>query len=138
MTQENLRKYGFTPFFEREAAGWGDLLPARVTEQHRELYRIVGEEGEGLASVSGRFAYGARDERDYPAVGDWVLVDRIGGIGGNGDGGDGARDGSGGDGDDARGRDDGSGGGSDERARAGSGAGSGGGEARPRADGAAG
>ncbi len=84
MTYENLKKYGFTPFFEREAAECGDLRPARITEQHRELYRVVGEEGEGLAAVSGRFAYEARGETDYPAVGDWVLVDRIDPDEGNG------------------------------------------------------
>lgn len=52
------------------------LFPARVTEQHRDQYRVLGEAGEFQAEVSGRFSYTLVDPWDYPAVGDWVLVDR--------------------------------------------------------------
>lgn len=60
---------------EAAAAGAG-LFPARVTEQHRERYRVLGERGELQAEVSGRFSYTVVEQSDYPAVGDWVLVDR--------------------------------------------------------------
>ena len=51
------------------------LVPARVVSQSRELYRIVSEQGEMLAEVSGRFRYDATSVEDYPAVGDFVLTD---------------------------------------------------------------
>ena len=49
---------------------------ARVSVQHREHYRVIGETGEFQAVISGKLGYEAEDAPDYPAVGDWVLVDR--------------------------------------------------------------
>ena len=50
------------------------LRLARVLVQHRSLYRVVTEEGESAAEVSGRFRHEALSPADYPAVGDFVLV----------------------------------------------------------------
>ena len=50
------------------------LRLARVLIQHRSLYRVVTEEGESAAEVSGRFRHEALSPADYPAVGDFVLV----------------------------------------------------------------
>ena len=56
---------------------------ARVSVQHREHYRVIGENGEMQAVISGKLGYQAEDAPDYPAVGDWVLVDRQDDAGGN-------------------------------------------------------
>ncbi len=52
-------------------------LPARVTAQHRDRWGLVTARGEGVAQVSGRFAFDAV-EGGFPVVGDWVAVDEAG------------------------------------------------------------
>lgn len=55
---------------------------ARVTEQRREIYKVVSRCGEVNASVSGKLAYHADSQIEFPAVGDWVMIDRADGDGG--------------------------------------------------------
>ncbi|WP_432667396.1 ribosome small subunit-dependent GTPase A [Wukongibacter baidiensis] len=49
----------------------------RVIEEHRNLYKIITKNGRIIGKISGRMAYDANDRVDYPAVGDWVVLDRI-------------------------------------------------------------
>lgn len=79
----NLKNYGLTERFEQEATMYDGLFIARVTEQHRELYKTISECGEIDASVSGKLAYNADSQTAFPAVGDWVMIDRLDGKGGN-------------------------------------------------------
>jgi ribosome biogenesis GTPase len=79
----NLKNYGLDERFEQEATLYNGLFIARVTEQHRELYKVMSECGEIDASVSGKFAYHADDQTSFPAVGDWVMIDRVDGNTGN-------------------------------------------------------
>lgn len=51
--------------------GW---VPARVVREGRDLYHVVGTEGELLAALSGRLRHQAQVRADLPAVGDWVLL----------------------------------------------------------------
>jgi ribosome biogenesis GTPase len=69
-------RLGWHPFFEAQAAGLErrDLKFARVVEEQRGLYRIVGDV-EGWAEVSGRFRHEATAAADFPGVGDWVGVE---------------------------------------------------------------
>jgi len=76
MKYHNLIRYGLNDRFAQEATLYEDLFLARVTEQHRDLYKAVSEKGEIQAEVSGNFIYRANDTSDFPAVGDWVMVDR--------------------------------------------------------------
>ncbi len=62
-----------------EQAASEGLELARVTEQHRNLYRVVCEAGFFDATVAGRLAHAADGAASFPAVGDWVLVARDGG-----------------------------------------------------------
>jgi ribosome biogenesis GTPase len=71
-----LKKYGLTERFEQEAALYDGLFLARVSQQHRDLYKVIGESGELTAVVSGKLAYNADDQLGFPAVGDFVMVDR--------------------------------------------------------------
>jgi len=54
MFNHNLRKLGLTSQLEHEAALHEDLYLARVSEQHPELYNVIVEQGELVASVSGQ------------------------------------------------------------------------------------
>ena len=72
----NLQRYGLTDRFEQEATMYEGLFLARVSVQHRDLYEVVGERGELCASVTGKLAYHAGNVVDFPAVGDWVMIDR--------------------------------------------------------------
>jgi ribosome biogenesis GTPase len=83
MNYNNLKKYGLTPRFEQESTLYEGLFLARVTEQHRDLYKVVGENGEMPAAVSGKLAFNAADAADFPAVGDWVMTDKEDGSTGN-------------------------------------------------------
>lgn len=60
----------------RQASQTPDCFLARVSIQHKEQYRVITEAGEIQAVISGKLGYDAVDAPDYPAVGDWVLVDR--------------------------------------------------------------
>ncbi len=79
----DLKNYGLSERFEQEATMYEGLFLARVTEQHRELYKAISELGEIDASVSGKLAYNADGQSAFPAVGDWVMIDRLDGSTGN-------------------------------------------------------
>jgi ribosome biogenesis GTPase / thiamine phosphate phosphatase len=76
----NLR-YGFTKEDQKEAIRYivegriqETLIPARVTQVHRERYNIVSEHGESGARLKGSAFYNGEGEVTYPAVGDFVLI----------------------------------------------------------------
>lgn len=83
MKYNHLIKYGLTDRFMQEATLYEGLFLARITEQHRDLYKAVSEKGELQAGVSGNFIYRTNDNSDYPAVGDWVMIDRTDDSAGN-------------------------------------------------------
>lgn len=72
----NLKKYGANERFFAEATLYPNLHLARVISQYKDMYKIVTEQNELLAEVSGKFRYNAKCLSDYPAVGDFVMVDR--------------------------------------------------------------
>ncbi len=79
-----LELYGITPRFTALAAEYPEMTVGRVSSQYRDLYKVVTAAGELLAEVSGRFRHEARHIRDFPAVGDFVMLDRERGENGNG------------------------------------------------------
>lgn len=83
MQYPNLKKYGFTERFEQEASVYEGLYPARVSEQHHYIYKVISEKGELQAEVSGKLHYAAEGTMDFPAVGDWVMIDRMDGNSGS-------------------------------------------------------
>ncbi|MCG3088700.1 ribosome small subunit-dependent GTPase A [Sporosarcina sp. MB25] len=52
-------------------------LPGRVTLEHKRMYRVITEEGEWLSVCSGTMEHMASERRDFPAVGDWVAVEKM-------------------------------------------------------------
>lgn len=51
-----------------------DLVLGRVTLEHKRLYRVMTEQGEVIASISGKMSFEALNRADYPCVGDWVYL----------------------------------------------------------------
>ena len=74
-----LTTYGLHDRFKQEATLYEGLFLARVLEQHRDLYKVVCERGQLHAGISGKLSYQAADSLSYPAVGDWVMIDRTDG-----------------------------------------------------------
>ena len=72
----HLSALGWNSYFQEHwtsiaQPGWE---PARVAEQQKESYRVVGQTGEMRAEVTGRFRHTAQIISAFPAVGDWVAV----------------------------------------------------------------
>ena len=77
-----MKKYGLTERFSVLAALYPQLNIGRVLSQEKGYYKIATDHGEKLAEVSGKFRFHAITALDYPAVGDFVMVDwnEVGGI----------------------------------------------------------
>lgn len=77
VSKTDLYDLGLSDQYIQETAAYGtDLYLARVSAQHREIYKVITENSEIQAEVSGKLSYAASAAADYPVVGDWVLVDR--------------------------------------------------------------
>ena len=70
----DLALWGFNQNFSQEAAQYNNLIPARIIQQQRSKYTIICQQGEILASVSGKFINDVEGSWQYPTVGDWVMV----------------------------------------------------------------
>lgn len=77
MIYSNLKKFGLTVEREQQALQYDGLFIARITRQHRDLYTAVSERGELNALLSGKLVHEACFAEQLPAVGDWVLLDRL-------------------------------------------------------------
>jgi len=82
-TLKTIENYGWN---ESWNTAWSDQLTneklhasvaGRVLLEHKHMYRVVTNDGEWLASLSGSFKHLAHERRDYPAVGDWVAVEKM-------------------------------------------------------------
>ena len=71
-----LADLGWNSFFESYFAEikQSGLLPARVVEEFKGLYRVRSARAEYLAEAAGKLQYQAISREDLPAVGDWVAV----------------------------------------------------------------
>jgi ribosome biogenesis GTPase len=88
--KEFLNLFGWDDFFQKQMNSQMDILspnqiknqlvPARVVSEEKNLYRI--QSGSDMqndihwACVSGKFLFISHQRSDYPAVGDWVLIER--------------------------------------------------------------
>ncbi len=80
ITTNDLTAYGWRDHWAEAAQSVNQarqeaLEPARVTLQFSNQYRVVAAIGERIAVVSGKLQYTAASRSDYPAVGDWVLIE---------------------------------------------------------------
>lgn len=70
-----MRAYGLSETVEKSAERFADLTVSRVLSQEKGIYRLVSSQGEKLGEISGRFQYDVQAKSEYPAVGDFVMVD---------------------------------------------------------------
>ena len=75
-TSATLLAYGYDHVFAERFALYGEqgLLVARVIVEYQNIYRVVTDDGELRATVSGKMRHEANGRLDYPAVGDWVAL----------------------------------------------------------------
>lgn len=74
--KNKLLNMGFTERYIQYAALYEDLFLGRVVAQHRDLYRVVTENSELIAEITGKMRFSAGELSDYPVVGDFVMIDR--------------------------------------------------------------
>jgi len=74
-----LEELGWNQFFAKQFSKneQGDLGPARIAEENREIYKVFSEQGEACAELAGKLRHEAKSRSDLPAVGDWVLVSQL-------------------------------------------------------------
>ncbi len=70
---ENL---GLSQRFLTESKLYKGLYIGRVISQYKNLYKVITENGELTAEVSGKFRFEVKTVSDYPTVGDFVMIDR--------------------------------------------------------------
>ncbi len=76
--KEFLSLFGWDGFFESQNTNsiYHNLVPARVICEERNLYRVqLSFNNVAWASVSGKMQFNAMTRANYPAVGDWVMVE---------------------------------------------------------------
>lgn len=77
MTNEiGLQSWGYNDFYFKQANlfRYKNLIPARIITEYKGQYRVITEHGEKAAKLKGSYIYSAQAPEDYPAVGDFVLV----------------------------------------------------------------
>ena len=77
MPSINMAEYGLLGKFEAFANEHKEQFStARIISQERGLYRLITEDGEQHSEISGKLRYNAEAASGYPAVGDFVLIDK--------------------------------------------------------------
>jgi len=81
MKDENkkIKELGYDEFFEsnREKLALQDYAMARVIAGNKGMYKVVSQNGEFLAKITGKLMFVAETEEDYPVVGDWVAIKEL-------------------------------------------------------------
>lgn len=74
-----LSDLGYDELFESGKRGLGitSQSVARVIAEYKEVYRVVNTVGEYLAKITGKQMFEAQQREDYPAVGDWVVIEEL-------------------------------------------------------------
>lgn len=75
MNKIDMKSYGLNDRFINESNMYENLKVGRVTSQDKGLYKVVTENGEKKAEISGKFRFNASSVSTYPAVGDFVMLD---------------------------------------------------------------
>ncbi len=75
----NLSKLGFYPELTEQAEGLlkENFQIARVALEHTHIYKVLTDEKEYLAEITGKMRHLAHAREDYPVVGDWVIIEPL-------------------------------------------------------------
>lgn len=76
MNNIDMKNLGISQRIITEAASYTNLYVGRVISQYKDIYKVVTENGELTAEISGKVRFDVRKLSDYPAVGDFVMLDR--------------------------------------------------------------
>lgn len=71
---ENLQKLGFPTHLQSYISQNPNFQVARVIVEHKGSYIVKNHQFEIPVQVTGKLMYSAQSRLDYPAVGDWVLL----------------------------------------------------------------
>ncbi|HET7578198.1 MAG TPA: ribosome small subunit-dependent GTPase A [Bacillales bacterium] len=73
----NLKPLGWQDDFEEafEPYKADGYMPGRIALEHKGMYRVFTEHGDLLAEVTGSLRFRAETREDFPAVGDWVVLE---------------------------------------------------------------
>ncbi|MCK5106018.1 MAG: ribosome small subunit-dependent GTPase A [Elusimicrobiales bacterium] len=74
-----LEDLGYSDFFrnKKESDSNDSLIPARIIAEHKGEYILKNEVSEFSAKITGKMMFTASSREEYPAVGDWVLINII-------------------------------------------------------------
>lgn len=71
-----LSNMGFSERFLQEATLYPNRYLGRVIAQYRDVYKVATAKSELLAEISGQLRHASDALPDYPAVGDFIMLDR--------------------------------------------------------------
>lgn len=77
MTTIDMKNAGLSESFIEEVLQFKHLFTGRIIAQYNERYQVLTKNGELSGEVSGKFRFEAGRPADYPAVGDFVMIDRL-------------------------------------------------------------
>ena len=77
MSKIDLAKFGLTSRFETVIREFPQNSAGRVLSQEKGLYRVITECGERIAEISGKYRYQITSPSEYPAVGDFIILESI-------------------------------------------------------------
>jgi ribosome biogenesis GTPase / thiamine phosphate phosphatase len=79
-----MEKLGLTERFIQESKQYKDFFIGRVSSQTKNVYKVITENGEIFAEISGKFYFSVKVLSEFPAVGDFGIIDRMDNSQGNG------------------------------------------------------
>ena len=76
---KNLGDLGWNSFFQKyyQTLKIPGSVPARVISESKGSFQVYCQHGELSAKISGKMRYHAGGENQYPAVGDWVVIQTL-------------------------------------------------------------
>ncbi|MBV1758606.1 MAG: ribosome small subunit-dependent GTPase A [Dethiosulfatibacter sp.] len=83
METTNLKEWGLDDFVLKQISQSELSFLGRIVTEGNKIYKVITKEGMITGEVSGKAMYDASGTDDFPAVGDWVLLDRLDGQSGN-------------------------------------------------------
>lgn len=80
----DLKQWGLSDSIKEEFKNYQEnSYLGRVITEGNKIYKVITENSELLGEVQGKFIYEALGTEDFPAVGDWVILDRNNNMNGN-------------------------------------------------------
>ena len=75
-SSQYLLQLGWNSFFEKhfQTVKVTGSIPARVVSESKGSFQVYSEYGELTAKISGKMRYHTAEEKQYPVVGDWVVI----------------------------------------------------------------